>query len=626
MSEFAAQLPLTACHGDQTAMIGDGFLQVFSQSAGVIRSFCDRRFSEISALFFDQNGRFICIGERQKNIYIYDILLHKIISMIALPQAITNGAFCANGKMILITTDGQLLFVSFHAGVAEGSMRFTNAQCVSIAAGKKYAICGLSNGEAIAINIAQRQVVLRQKISDQPLITLNPPKTDIIYNEFDQYCADKTALENNIFLLLDDRFVQCWEDMYSSVYERVLMLFEQSDTAISRQIIEPFLFDGEKQIAYENALLISGKYSELKTAVREHNYDEVARLVRRYPQLGRSTSFGHYIQMVKNGFEQALAKLQAHDENGARKILAERICESTLTDTALLFSADFITALEYYASSDYKLFWQWCETHPICKLSPHFIELQTHIELLVETIEKHNSQLEFMQAAALYKELMQYAPINMPIVDQRTAIYIDFQTAINASQFDTAAALAGDHLFLVDTPEFMTLFSVYQPKISKIEKEAFLGQCEAVFWQTSKLAKSSIFAGIAQFYMRVAVTKEMISISLPNAVDWRQTIDSYCEVFGVDPFIQSVKAAHEIDIEFQPNRYPLNGYNERGFPRSCVSFLHICDDAPKRQIEIALAPVLIILLALFISWLLIARKTLEPAPPLPPEPTETIGG
>jgi hypothetical protein len=605
----------------------DGLLTFYWH--GKAASFCEKPIGNAQAIFADADGRFIFVSDDSLCAFIYDLTLHRIALEFRLPKPVSHGVFLERGRLLLGTKSGEALIVSWHGGgVLESAIALSSAASVAPIVSGNIALLPLTDGSLTAIDLIQNHAIYRWKVLDEPIerIDMSGDRFTVTgangaIKEFDAKAArenvrilmaqdDITAIRNeidvNCFLIVDDTLMEYLENTWEeSIYPSALAFLAEGLRAAAEEIAAPFLFDGAKERALNEAIGCERQLLTLRFASKLKNNSLASRLIESCPILKQTSAAKLFISSLKLACEEAIALLEQGKTDEAKKRLAPFMkAKKEMCENIIGFHHAFAKALTLVKNDDTEAIFEYCEKHPIVKTLPHIAEAFERSEEMARSIGFFLERHDYLSIFERAKKLFFYP--HMPRLDERTRALLDF---INEGDRKKAFDLALKHPFLTDTKPFLRLLARYDDALNRANEAARSGRSDAVQRHFAKLSSFALFRSYIAFLLRIAFTTEMRSVRVSAAVDWDRSLETYTRHLGVDTMLLECLKEQNIKAHIERLQKNPRAYETAGFPETTLIFKDLSgvkrNDFPLRAATL----ILCLMLALFASWVLTARKT-----------------
>ncbi|MDR3162625.1 MAG: PQQ-like beta-propeller repeat protein [Helicobacteraceae bacterium] len=605
----------------------DGLLTFYWH--GKIASFCEKPVGILQTIFADAAGRFIFVSDDSLSAFIYDLTLHRIALEFGLPKPVSRGAFLERGRLLLDTNSGEALIVSWHGGgVLESVIVLPSAVSAAPIVSGNTALLPLADGSLTAIDLIQNRAFYGWKVLEEPIARIDMSADRFVITgengavkEFDMKAARenvvslmalddiaaiRNAIDANCFLIIDDALMEYLENTWEeSIYPSVLAFLAEGLRAAAEEIAAPFLFDGAKERALNEAIGYERQLLTLRFASKLKNNPLASRLIESYPILRRTSAAKLFINGLKLACEGAVSLLEQGRIDEAKKSLAPFMkAKKEMCENIIGFHRIFAKALALVKDDDTEAIFEFCGKHPIVKTLPHIAEAFDRSEEIARSIGFFLERHDYLSIFERAKKLFFYP--NMPRLDERTQALFDF---IDEGDRKKAFNLALKHPFLTDTKPFLRLLARCDDALNRANEAARSGRSDATQRHAAKLSQFPIFRSYIAFLLRIAFTTEMRSVRVSAAVDWEKSLEIYARHFGVDTMLLECLKEQNVQAHMERLQKNLRAYETAGFPETTLIFKDLGSIRRNDSTLRVATLILCLMLILFASWVLTARKT-----------------
>jgi len=549
----------------------DGKVFVFDTKSKNLIFSLPPRGEYISDISFSKSNDLIAASSYDKFTIIYSTVQNKILNVIKLHDVTERAVFCNNDTLLyMVSRNGRsILYDLVGKSIISQEAHFSKwPSCIAISPDDKYAIVGTRGDRLYVIRLEDNQKMLDLPLEYNGCSSVSIFKNTLAagfidgtlvlidYNNGEEklvsaigdldFKSARKIIQENIFLTIHPStkvFDEHWKGYLARAIERLNN--NEIDEAVD--IVEPFLFDPQKQKDFESYLKQQGPVKNFLDAITGKDYQKAYKMASLNSFLKKTTYYQDLEGIWVKTFNIAKRLLEENPVMNRKK--AEVVLKpfSNTEKKDIIFqllknTKVFIQADQYIKEQKLKEYFKLTEKFFFLKDSDLYEKVVNMGQRLIAQFLEYEKEHKYEEATELAKKIMIF-PMYQKIITEKINMMnarTTFIDAVTNGDDQLAFRLLEKNESLKSLPQFQELQKKFETVFEAARQYAFSGEPKSALLKMSSVRNISFWREKVASIMKISYLNEMRIYAKDREVNWDLTFKRYIKRYGKDAELKKI--------------------------------------------------------------------------------------
>lgn len=534
----------------------------------------------ISDIAFSKNDSTIAVSGYDKFTVFYSTVQNRTIDTLKLQDVAERAVFFKNDtQLYIISRNGRgIVYDLLTKSTISSEAHFSKwPSSIVLTKDEKYAIVGTRGELLYVIRLEDNQKLLDLKFEYQGFSSLEIFDNTLVagftdgtillidYNSGEDRLVEsiekldfksaRKVMDENVFLTIHPS-TKAFDEHWKEYLNKAVTFLNKNEIDKAVEIVEPFLFDPQKQKEFEFYLKQQGPIKQFIDAIASKEYQKAYEMANLNTFLRKTTYFKKLETIWAKTFNMCKHLLEEDAIINRKKVeMALKPFSSTEKKEIifqLLKNTDvFIQADRYIKEQRFGEYFKLTRKFFFLKDSDLYEKVVNMGRKLMDLFLQYEKEQKYEEAAELAKKIAVFPMFAKSITEKMNAINIKsaFIEAVEKGDDTLAFRLLDRNESLKTLPQFQELQKRFEVVFDAAKQHAFSGEPKSALLKMAELKDIPFWRDKVASIMKVAYINEMKIYAKDRDVNWEMTFKRYMKRFGKDAELRKIaKDMNKLEI------------------------------------------------------------------------------